>query len=172
MATTLVSLEEYLSTTYEPDREWVNGELRERNVGEFDHSRLQYWIAVRLGAQEARGEFIGFTEQRIRIGPRRYRIPDVCVLAEPSKHEPVITTPPLLVIEILSPSDEPGDLLEKLSDYQQFGIPHIWIADPVRQRVFVFESGVLRPVADLGLRIENPAIELDFRELFQKLRRD
>ena len=34
-ASTLVSLEEYLSTSYEPDREYVNGELVERCVGKF-----------------------------------------------------------------------------------------------------------------------------------------
>ena len=30
----LVPLEEYLRTTYHPDCEWVDGEVKERNVGE------------------------------------------------------------------------------------------------------------------------------------------
>jgi len=170
MATTLVSLEEYLSTTYHPDCEWVDGELRERSVGEADHSRLQYRIVLQLGPQESRGGFVGFTEQRVRIRANRYRIPDVCVMRLPWDWEQVITTPPLLIIEILSRTDEPADLLEKLSDYQEFGVPHIWIADPVRRRVFISESGILRPASDLRRRIADPAIEIDFAELFGNLR--
>ena len=42
MATeTQVALEEYLSTVYEPDCDYVDGELEDRNAGEHDHSDLQ-----------------------------------------------------------------------------------------------------------------------------------
>ena len=34
-------LSEYLATSYRPDREYVDGEVKERNVGEYDHSRPQ-----------------------------------------------------------------------------------------------------------------------------------
>jgi hypothetical protein len=37
----LVPAEEYLRTAYRPDRDSVDGEVLERNVGERDHSRLQ-----------------------------------------------------------------------------------------------------------------------------------
>jgi hypothetical protein len=37
-ATTLVSLEEYLSSVYEPECDYVDGEIEDRNVGEKDHS--------------------------------------------------------------------------------------------------------------------------------------
>jgi len=40
-AGTQVSLEEYLGTVYEPDCDYVDGELEDRNVGEFDHGDLQ-----------------------------------------------------------------------------------------------------------------------------------
>ena len=38
---TLVPLGEYLETVYEPDCEYIDGELVERNVGELEHSGLQ-----------------------------------------------------------------------------------------------------------------------------------
>jgi hypothetical protein len=42
MATSaLVLVEEYLRTSYEPDSEYVDGELVERNAGEKPHSKLQ-----------------------------------------------------------------------------------------------------------------------------------
>jgi hypothetical protein len=46
MATsTRVSVEDYLSTDYSPDVEYLDGELVDRNVGEKDHSKLQMAIA-------------------------------------------------------------------------------------------------------------------------------
>ena len=40
-AATLISLEEYLRTTYEPDCDFVDGVVEERNLGEWSHSTLQ-----------------------------------------------------------------------------------------------------------------------------------
>ncbi len=45
----LMSVEEYLLTSYpDGDREYVDGRIVERNVGEFDHSHWQTRIAVYL----------------------------------------------------------------------------------------------------------------------------
>ena len=38
---TLVSVEEYLNTSYSPDCDYVDGEVLERNWGEWNHSELQ-----------------------------------------------------------------------------------------------------------------------------------
>ena len=42
---TLLDINEYLSSSYRPDREYIDGELRERNVGKWDHARVQYLLA-------------------------------------------------------------------------------------------------------------------------------
>ena len=39
-APTLISVEEYLSTSYHPDCDYVDGELEERNVGEYSHGKM------------------------------------------------------------------------------------------------------------------------------------
>ena len=44
-ATALVSVEEYLSSVYDPDRDYVDGELEDRNVGEKDHAKAQFRVA-------------------------------------------------------------------------------------------------------------------------------
>lgn len=42
MATTAhISLSEYMETSYRPDREYLDGEIRERNVGKFEQARVQ-----------------------------------------------------------------------------------------------------------------------------------
>jgi hypothetical protein len=48
----LISVEEYLNTTYRPDVDYVDGEIEERNLGEFDHADLQFGIANLLRNQQ------------------------------------------------------------------------------------------------------------------------
>ena len=45
-APALLSVDEYLQTNYSPDLDFVEGELKHRNVGEYDHGRKQ-WLIVR-----------------------------------------------------------------------------------------------------------------------------
>ena len=100
-----VPLEEYLSTSYEPDCEYDEGVLVERNLGEFEHSFLQTLLATIFTVNMDRWGVFGLTEQRMRIAPRQYLIPDVCVLRMGTPREKVLTRPPLIAIEILSPED-------------------------------------------------------------------
>ncbi len=37
-STTATTLEHYLATTYSPDVEYINGKLKERNVGSYEHA--------------------------------------------------------------------------------------------------------------------------------------
>ena len=45
---------------------------------------------------------------------------------------------PDLAVEVLSPSETPSDVLEKLDDYRAAGVPLIWVIDPDRRTVDVF----------------------------------
>src|SRR5271170_3244253 len=98
----LVSLQEYLTTTYRPDCDYVDGVLVGRNVGQKDHSKLQgeAFAFFRSRRQELR--LAAFVEQRIRVSARRFRIPDVCVVPLPEPDEQIFTQPPYICIEILS----------------------------------------------------------------------
>jgi len=44
----MVSLDEYLNTSYEPEVEYVDGELVERNIGEWQHSQAHGNIVFAL----------------------------------------------------------------------------------------------------------------------------
>ena len=47
MATgTVISVSEYLSTMYRPDCDYVDGEVQERNLGEYDHGKIQLFLGV------------------------------------------------------------------------------------------------------------------------------
>jgi Uma2 family endonuclease len=152
MATlTTVPVEEYLSTTYEPDREYVDGQLVERHVGEYFHSRLQFLISLVLGSRERERRFRAFTEQRVRVSDEpRYRIPDISVKALPHEVTSILTRPDL-AIEIVSPDDEVGEMLTKIGDYLAAGIPHIWVVDPYKRTLVEADGSGIRKVASQKL---------------------
>ena len=128
-ATVHVSLKEYLDTGYRPDREYVDGEVRERNVGKWEHARVQWLLAQWFGNHEREWGIVGSTEQRVQVSASRVRIPDLVVLAAGPQPD-VLTNPPLLVIEILSPEDTYSDTQERGQDYRAMGVETIWIVDP------------------------------------------
>lgn len=168
MATSLyLPVEEYLRTTYEPDREYLDGELVERHVGEYYHSRLQLLIAALLLARED-GRFRVFTELRVEVRQRRlYRIPDICVKALPHKVTPVLLQPDL-AIEVLSREDEPGDTLTRIGDYLRSGTPTVWIVDPYKRQLFIADSSGVRDVPELVAETDLVG-RVDFNKLFQRL---
>jgi Uma2 family endonuclease len=125
----LVTLEDYWATNYRPDREWIDGEVRERNVGKWEHARVQALLASRLGQNEtAWGVQVG-TQSRVQVSPRRIRIPDVVLIPAGAQPE-VLIDPPVLVVEILSPDDSYSDTQERAQDYLEMGIKAVWLIDP------------------------------------------
>ena len=170
MATTsIIPVEEYLHTTYEPDMEYVDGQLVERHVGEWRHSLLQNALGALLRSR-ARGRFLAFTEQRVQVSmnPQRYRIPDLCVVALPYAPEPVLTRPPHLAIEIVSPDDSFADVLGKVAEYLKAGIPHIWMPNPYKRTLHVADQDGIRLCPDLIAETELVG-RVDFGELFAEL---
>ena len=63
----LFSLEEYLSTTYDPDCEYVDGELLERNIGESEHAGLQGIILGLLYSRRREWGIHVFPELRVQV---------------------------------------------------------------------------------------------------------
>jgi len=163
-----VPVEEYLRTTYEPDMEYVAGQLVERHVGEYFHSRLQSLITALLLARERERRFRVFTELRVRVSDEpRYRIPDICVKALPHEVTPVLVKPDL-AIEVLSPEDEPGEMLEKIGDYLAAGIPYIWVPDPYKRTLIEADQAGIRRATNL--KVATPLVgEVDFAALFEQL---
>ena len=159
-----------MRTTYHPDMEYVDGELVERQVGEHKHSRLQILIGGLFLSLERTHKLRVLTEQRLRVlgTKNRYRIPDVCVMALPYRSEPVLTTPPHLVVEVLSPEDETADVLAKVADYLRFGVAHIWIADPYKHTVQEADREGIRYCADLVPETDLVG-RVDFNALFAKV---
>lgn len=155
-----VSLEEYLHTEYEPDCDYVDGVLEDRNVGKKRHSRTQMRLIELLSPLVAPLGFEPLPEQRLRVSRTRVRIPDVCLTPVADDSE-VPEEPPALCIEVLSSDDRPSRLARLIADYLAFGVPMIWIIDPYDRAAFVVtqENRGMQPVAEL--RWNNVVLRLD-----------
>jgi Uma2 family endonuclease len=165
----VISVEEYLSTSYRPDCDYVDGEVRERNVGEYPRSSLQGCLVIWLGSRQRDWNIRVLPEQRVRVSPNRYRIPDVCVLRRDQPIEPVFTQPPLICIEILSKDDRLRDMRERADDYLNFGVPNVWILDPVLRRAYVCTpTGFLEPEGGL-LQAAGSPVCVPLAEVFAEL---
>jgi Uma2 family endonuclease len=161
---TAVSLSEYLGTTYRPDCEYIDGELLERNVGELDHSRLQMLLGGWLLSRERSLQIFVLPEQRVQVKPTRFRVPDLLVLTAPPT-EQIITRPPFLCIEILSPDDRMAEMQERIDDYLSFGVRYVWVINPKTRRAFIYTPGEVREARDGVLTTENPEIRVALAEL-------
>src|SRR5258708_27622240 len=99
MATALhIPLKDYLALNFRPDREYVDGEIRERNVGKYEHARVQALLAAWFGKCEKEWGIAGAIAPRLQVSPSRIRVPDLVVLTAGPQPD-VLTAPPLLVIE-------------------------------------------------------------------------
>jgi Uma2 family endonuclease len=164
--TTLVSVEEYLRTSFpDADREYVDGRIVERNVGEVDHSDVQSSVLHYLRKHHKKRVWAG-VEVRVQVKTTRFRIPDVTVVLGPKPAERIIRTPPAIAIEVLSPDDRAGYLEEKIADYLAFGIPYIWVINPETRRAFVHTAQGSHEVKDGVLRAEAVNIEVPLTEIF------
>lgn len=156
----LVSVEEYLRTVYQPDRDYVDGVLEERNWGERSHAEAQgetlFWLHSRrrqLGVHVV-------VEQRVQLGPSRFRVPDVCVVAGPKPKDQILRPPLLLVIEVLSPEDRMSRVQARIDDFLRAGVAYVWLIDPNTRRGWIYTSEGICEAKDNVLRTDNPRIEL------------
>src|ERR1017187_1279438 len=61
-----ISVAEYLNTSYSPDREYRDGYVLERNLGDKEHSRLQARLAQYLGRRRKQWNIEVYTELRVQ----------------------------------------------------------------------------------------------------------
>ncbi len=134
-APALISIEEYLDTSYSPDCEFIRGAVIPRNVGQGEHSYTQTNLAFELKRALANRGGITLVEQRTRVAEFKVRVPDVSVVR---KLERVTTVPPLLCVEVISPDDRWSRINASVADYLEMGVPCVWVIDPLSARAWIY----------------------------------
>jgi hypothetical protein len=69
-------------------------------------------------------------------------------VAADSPREQIITHPPILCIEVLSPKDRISRLQDRVDDYFAMGVPHVWILDPESRRGYHYTVDGMREAKD------------------------
>lgn len=167
----LWTVREYLRTSWSPDREYVDGRIEERNLGEKEHSIIQRYLTVLFAIKRAEWGVEVFPELRTQTNARNFRVPDVLVVRAGEKFDRYITRPPLIAIEILSPEDTLRAMQGKAAEYRSFGIEHIWIIDPEPRLAYRYTSSGLELVQTGELTVPDTPIRVVLGELFAELDR-
>jgi Uma2 family endonuclease len=140
-AKTAISEQEYLSLRYEGvEPEYRDGEVIERSMPGYRHGDVQAGLAQFFKSRQREQRLFSSSEQRIRLYPGRWVVADVAVYHPDRPTEDYPSEPPLIVIEILSPDDRMGDVIDKLEEYRRFGVPYVWLANPQSRKLYVMES--------------------------------
>jgi Uma2 family endonuclease len=161
---THVPLEVYLSSSYEPDADYVDGVIEERPMGEFDHSSWQHALELWFAKHAKEWGVRVRPELRVQVSRGNFRVPDVTILDRSLPVEQVITHPPIAVFEVLSPEDTVTRMMTKLADYEQMGIPTILVLDPGGKH-FRYSGGRLEPLPAAAFDLAGSPCRFDLAEI-------
>ncbi len=163
-----VSVEEYLRTSYRPDRELVDGELKEKPMPTDLHGIVQSMISVWFGTHMKEWSVAPASEVRTKVQPERFRLPDISLMRFPRRFTKTQNEPPLVAIEILSDDDRFSDLANRAGDLRSMGVEHIWLIDPDRRLASVWDGRTWQPAA--ALAVSGTEVHLDLTWLWAQIR--
>ena len=115
----------------------------DRPMPSRNHARVANNLSVALAEFRQRFE----TYQQLSLNLADWpSIPDLCsypagtLATEWTDDEDVVTTPPALIIEILSPKQNLQPLVDKVRQYLSHGVKSCWVIIPTSEMVMVFPA--------------------------------
>jgi Uma2 family endonuclease len=169
MGATESTLNRYLGTLFRPDCDYVDGEILERNVGEFEHSFMLSRLLLEFSRCEAKFGMEPLPSVRMRVSETRFRVPDVCVVSAADPFEKIVTRPPLLCVEILSSEDRWARITERFEDYRRMGVPTLWAVDPIEGKAWAWSIGNPEWKETIVLDVPGTPIRIDVAPIFAEL---
>lgn len=149
--------EDYLALPEKPKAEWVDGEVVVSPPVGADHgeaaAELVFLFRTHLPGLRV------MTEVGLSLPHNRLRAPDVMVV-EQRPTATWVTEPPVLVVEVLSPSTRREDTIRKTGEYAAGGVGQYWIVDPERRCLDVYANDSGTWVDLLHLDDEAPSGEV------------
>ncbi len=164
-----VSLEEYLNTSYHPDVEYLDGELKEKPVVGFAHGEVQGFIFSWFSRHYGEWNIRCAVETRTRVSQEHVRLPDVVVIAAGDRRKGALDRPPLIAIEVLSPTDTYQDLKLRAADLEAMGVRNVWLIDEEARTVEVWSEGAWHLARTNKLQALDSRVYLDLDWLWQQL---
>jgi Uma2 family endonuclease len=143
---------------------------RGKPLPSVNHSRLQIRLSVALFEYEP--EYTVLSELALELNGKRFT-PDLCVYPplEVNYQEDTVrkTEPPLLAVEIVSPSQSTQDVVDKITDMLDTGVQSCWLVQPTTETVTIFTPGNKPHTVSTGT-IQDPAtdIEVEISAIFDE----
>lgn len=163
-------------------RELINGEVKEMAPVGGVHGQITVRTCAWLGGhvrEHGGGEVVagdvGFV-LNLPADPERVRAPDVAFISaqrlpEGRLPEGFLAGAPDLAVEILSPTDNPVDIQQKVCDYLEGGAHLVWIIAPQAKTVTVYRADgsarLLREHDTLEGEAVLPGLTIPLAELFR-----
>jgi Uma2 family endonuclease len=170
---TRTTLEEFLAIPDFDERrlELIDGEVWEKPMPNWGHSTIQgelYHLLRPFG--------YGGVEPRAIIPASgnfdaSSPVPDFAFfLDQPPPGNDWMRQPPLIAAEVLSPGQSRREMHAKVALYQEFGVRSVWVFDPERREVEVYEDGGRRILADSDTLTTPyvPGLAIDLGALFDR----
>jgi Uma2 family endonuclease len=164
----LVSAEQYLHSSFEHDAEFVEGRLVQRAMPNWEHASMHGFLVEELRVIGRRLGLFAVPEQRVQTRKERFRVPDVCVVTDKPEGEPgrrIVTRPPYLCVEILSPEDTAVEMMDKVREYLNFGVAWVWVVDPVSLSGPVHSLNGVAGVEDRTFSTDRFSVDLSQAEI-------
>jgi Uma2 family endonuclease len=120
--------------------------------------------------------FLTSNDSGLVVAADSVRGPDLaaftCKLTRDDRHG-YGSTKPALCVEVISPTDRPGQLMKRARQYHAAGVPLVWLVDPDEQAVHVHRKGqpveLLEGDAELTAEVELPGFTCRVSALFPTL---
>lgn len=132
-----MSLDDYLALPDDIRAEFVDGEAIMTPPATWSHQTVAFKVAMAL--ELAVTGVVVAPEAGVRTGPTKFRVADVAV-AEVMPDGRFTETPPLVVVEVLSPSTRSEDTVRKSTEYAAIGIGQYWIVDRDARTLAVYAN--------------------------------
>jgi Uma2 family endonuclease len=150
-ATRKLSLEEFLGMDVPEDGaklELVNGEIVVTPAPDMARKRVQSFLHEWFGILRLKHpRYVSYSELSLSLWAGHHAIPDF-VIARPERRGgpcretvQLLEGPPAVVVEVLSPTRQWRDLVQKRSEYEQGRVPEYWLFDPTEPKAFFFRLG-------------------------------
>lgn len=163
-----VTVEEYLSSSFEHDMELIDGQLKERPMPTPLHAFVQGLLCYWFVKHTQEWGLLALPEARTQVRSGNFRLPDISIVKTGAQFGKFLDNPPLIALEILSPEDTFSDLLDRASDLSRMGVEHVWLFDPENHKAYIYAGGWR---LEDKLSVPNSPVYLDLEWLWSEVNR-
>jgi Uma2 family endonuclease len=158
--------------------ELVRGEVIEMPGPSVYHGVviMNVGIELKMYARRVKQGYVAGNDAGVRLEeePDTIRGPDVAYYTETSDEAQIprkwAVIPPVLAVEVSSPSDRPGRINAKVRDYLSNGVKLVWLIDTEDRKVSIYRPNrtleVIDETAELTGGEELPGFSCPVRNLF------